>query len=260
MKNEDEKSDKIKSLNKWRMITLKFEATRLKEKIEQPYFQFFLLKMQRDYSGEYLRRENAKLREQLYVASTLLDELSSEVLTSKQQGDSKMGFLAVLEGRLKKVEDELRELKEKEQEKQKKEEEKKRNEDRKDGYLEGDVHFCVPYGGMEDDNYYNSPFKREDSELAYVPGYIDDSMYEVEELPDDEDEESDDDDESEEEKVKPKPKRAKRAGKAGVKKDAKKPILRKKKLILPEQTPVSQEGTFKMEPASQDSQVSFTID
>lgn len=213
---------------------------------------------QRDYTGEYLRRENSKLREQLYVASTLLDELSSEVLTSRQQGDTKMGYLSILEGRLKKVEEEVRVLKEKEQEKQKKEEEKKRNDDKKDGYLEGDVHFCVPYGGMEEDNYYNSPFKREDSELAYVPGYIDDSMYEVEELPDDESDESDDD--SEEEKVKPKPKRVRKAGKTTTKKDDKKPILRKKKLILPEQTPVSQEGTFKMEPESQDSQVSFTLD
>lgn len=179
--------------------------------------------MQRDYGNEYLRRQNDKLREQLTVASTLIDELSSEIMTVRERGDSKMGYYGLLEERIKKLEEEVKELKEKKNE--------KKAENKEGGYLEGDVHFCVPYNGEPDCGINQNDYME--------PLIDDDDMYEFEQIPDDEQEEED---ESEDDCIMVKPKRTKRAGK----KEQKKPVLRKKKVVVaPKEEPEVHE--FKMD-------------
>lgn len=208
-----------------------------------------MINMQRDYQDEYLRRQVGQLKDELFVANALIDSLSGELLTSKERGNTRLGYLGVLDERLKKVEEELKEMKKKLEEKK-----EERKEERKEGYLEGDVHFCVPYG--------NQPlFPGEDANS--LEG-INDDMYEEEVLPDDDMYANfDDDDDEVEVMIGPQP-RAKRGAKAGKKEKEKttKPILRKKKTPIvtemPSQTPLSVSEVLKQEPESQsESQINF---
>lgn len=204
-------------------------------------FSSFMFNMQRDYQDEYLRRQVGQLKDELYVANTLIDTLSGELMTTRERGNTRLGYLGLLDERLKKVEERLSELERKMEEKGKEEQ----REERRDGYLEGDVHFCVPYGNQ-------ALFPGDDADS--LRGVCDD-MYEEEELPDDDPYTNyDDDDDEVEVMVGPKPK-AKRVTKAGKKeKDKPKPILRKKKPTtvvteVPTQTPISE--VLKQEPDSQ---------
>lgn len=210
---------------------VKRNVKNVSKKVFSYFFNLSFIMMQRDYGNEYLRRQNDKLREQLAVASTLIDELSSEIMTVRERGDSKMGYYGLLEERIKKLEEEVKELKEKKNE--------KKAENKEGGYLEGDVHFCVPYNGEPDCGI---------NQNDYMEPLIDDDMYEFEQIPDDEQEEED---ESEDDCIMVKPKRTKRAGK----KEQKKPILRKKKVVVaPKEEPEVHE--FKMD-ESESSQASI---
>lgn len=208
-----------------------------------------MINMQRDYQDEYLRRQVGQLKDELFVANALIDSLSGELLTSKERGNTRLGYLGLLDERLKKVEEELKEMKKKMEEKK-----EERKEERKDGYLEGDVHFCVPY--------MNQPLFPGDDTNS-LSGVCDD-MYEEEVLPDDDMYANfDDDDDEVEVMIGPKP-RAKRSAKAGKKENEKatKPILRKKKTPIvtemPSQTPLSVADVLKQEPDSQaDSPTNF---
>lgn len=214
-----------------------------------------MFNMNRDFRDEYLVRENKKLREQLQVASALVDRLSSELMTMQHRGDARFGYMSVLEERVRKLEESL--------EKAKKEGEEGERKNVNAGYLEGDVHFCVPYEGNREYGGGDDVF-----EVGREDFPVEDDMYEYGELPDDEEEEDDDDDEDDVKVVQKrggkkqmiiKPKNVPKAGKK--EKKEKKPILKKKKAVVEvlDVTPASQAETQEVDNDSQGSDVVFQM-
>lgn len=213
-----------------------------------------MFNMNRDFRDEYLVRENKKLREQLQVASALVDRLSSELMTMQHRGDARFGYMSMLEDRVRKLEEGL--------EKAKKEEEEGERKNVNAGYLEGDVHFCVPYEGKREYGGGDDVF-----EVGREDFPVEDDMYEFGEIPDDDEEDDDDDDEDDVKIVQKrgggkqmiiKPKNVPKAGKK--EKKEKKPILKKKKVVeVLDVTPASQAETQQVDNDSQGSDLVFQM-
>lgn len=209
--------------------------------------------MNRNYSEEYVRRENARLREQLQVAHCLIDEMSAELLYMRDEVNNKpdicgvpLNTISVLFQRVKRLENLVDEM-------------KKKSESETvvepittcgsnslaPGYMRGDVSFCVPYEPPLLDDHGSLNYPEEDNDFPDFMKDDPDVDYEIDVLPDDEDDKEDDDDDEDSSEnsdfvgfkkpanaVKPcavKP-GGKGRGKKGVKLEKiKKPILRKKR-------------------------------
>lgn len=208
--------------------------------------------MNRNYSEEYVRRENARLREQLQVAHCLIDEMSAELLYMRDEVNKKpdicgvpLNTISVLFQRVKRLETLVDEMKKKSE-----------TETVVDpitasgsntlvpGYMRGDVSFCVPYDPPLLEDHGGFTYPEEDDAFPDFMKDDPDVEYEYEVLPDDIDEKDDDDDEDSSENgdfvgfkkttnaIKPCPVKpgGKGRGKKGVKLEKiKKPVLRKKR-------------------------------